>query len=163
LIYAANNFSPIGNIDMDSEKLNSWLALLANFGVVLGLALLAYELQQTQNLSETEAAVRRLNQIQEARLEFATSEFLPPIRVKARTEGIQALSAVEIDRLRDWESTVRLRMRSQYIEYVRGYLDQETADGVVRNAAAFLPYWEELGYEMGDNEFEQAIKKAAGR
>jgi hypothetical protein len=148
---------------MDSEKVNRWLALLANFGVVIGLVLLAYELQQTQNLAETEAAVRRLSQIQEARVAFATSEFLPPIRVKARTEGVQALSAVELDRLQDWESSVRLRMQSQYIEYIRGYLDEETADGMVRSAAAFLPYWEELGYELGDNEFEQAIRKAAGR
>jgi hypothetical protein len=83
--------------------------------------------------------------------------------VKARTEGVQALSAVELDRLQDWESSVRLRMQSQYIEYIRGYLDEETADGMVRSAAAFLPYWEELGYELGHNEFEQAIRKAAGR
>jgi len=26
-----------------------------------------------------------------------------------------------------------------------------------------LPYWEELGYELGDNDFELAIKEAAGR
>ncbi len=31
---------------MDSEKLNNWLRLLANFGVVIGLALLIYELRQ---------------------------------------------------------------------------------------------------------------------
>jgi len=54
-------------------------------------------------------------------------------------------------------------MRSQYIEYVRGYLDQDTADRMVHSAAAMLPYWEELGYELGDNDFELAIKEAAGR
>jgi hypothetical protein len=54
-------------------------------------------------------------------------------------------------------------MRSQYIEHVRGYLDQDTADGIVEAAVDFLPYWEELGYKLDDSEFNQAIKKAAGR
>ena len=148
---------------MNSEKLNRWLTLLANIGVVIGLALLIYEFRQSQNLAETEAAVRRLDQMQLAQVEIATSELLAAIRVKALSEGVESLTSVELYKLRRWENSVRLRMRSQYIEYVRGYLDQDTANGVVVAAVNWLPYWEELGYELGDNDFEQAIKKAAGR
>jgi hypothetical protein len=54
-------------------------------------------------------------------------------------------------------------MRSQYNQYVRGYLDKETADGIVRIAADALPYWEELGIPLRDNEFQQAILREAGR
>ena len=54
-------------------------------------------------------------------------------------------------------------MNSQYIQYVRGYLDEEIADDIVQSAANALTYWEELGYELGDTDFEQAIKRAAGR
>jgi hypothetical protein len=54
-------------------------------------------------------------------------------------------------------------MRSQYIQYVRGYLDKETADGIVRIAADALPYREELGIPLRDNEFQQAILREAGR
>ena len=148
---------------MNSEKLNRWLTLLANIGVVIGLALLIYELRLSQNLAETEAAVRRLDQIQVAQVELATSEFLAAIRVKAQSEGVESLTSVELFKLQQWENSVRLRMRSQYIEYVRGYLDQDTAEGIVESAVNFLPYWEELGYELDDSEFNQAIKKAAGR
>jgi len=148
---------------LNSEKLNRWLTLLANIGVVIGLALLIYEFRQSQNLAETEAAVRRLDQMQLAQVEIATSELLAAIRVKALSEGVESLTSVELYKLRRWENSVRLRMRSQYIEYVRGYLDQDTANRVVVAAVNWLPYWEELGYELGDNDFEQAIKKAAGR
>jgi len=148
---------------LNSEKINNWLTLVANFGVVIGLALLIFDLRESQNLAETEAAVRRLDQIQIALLEAATSEFLVPIRVKARSEGVESLTDIELQRLQLWENTVRLRMRSQYIEYVRGYLDQDTANGVIKSAVAMLPYWEELGYELGDNEFEKAMREAAGR
>jgi len=148
---------------MNSEKLNSRLTLLANVGVVIGLAMLIYELRESRNLVETEAAVSRLNQIQVAQVAIATSESLAAIRVKATTEGVQALNPVELYRLQRWENTVRVRMYSQYIQYIRGYLDKKTAERFVRNAVQRLPYWEELGYELGDNEFEIAIKLAAGR
>lgn len=148
---------------MNSENLNKWLTLLANIGVVIGLALLIYEVRQSQNLAETEAAVRRLDQMQVAQVEIATSELLAAIRVKARSEGVESLTSVELYKLRMWESSVRLRMRSQYVEYVRGYLDQDTANSFVESAAKWLPYWEELGYELGATEFDQAIKEAAGR
>jgi hypothetical protein len=148
---------------MNSEKLNSWLTLLANIAVAIGLALLIYELRQSQNLAETEAAVRRLDQMQLARVEIATSEMLASIRVKAWSEGVESLTSVELYKLQQWESSVRLRMQSHYIEYTRGYLDDDTANTILQDAATSLPYWEELGYELGNSVFEQAIKKAAGR
>jgi hypothetical protein len=148
---------------MRSDNLNSWLTLLANFGVVIGLALLIFELRQTQHLAETEALVRRLNQMQQAQTDFAMSESLPPIVVKAQSSGTRSLSADERIRLQNWESSVSLRMRSQYIQFVRGFLDQETADRIVHAAVERLALWEELGIYLGDNEFEQAIRQAAGR
>ena len=148
---------------MKSEKLNSWLALLANFGVVIGLALLFYELRETQSLAETEASVRRLNQMQEAQTAFALSDTVAALQVKAESKGVDSLSPVELRRLQYWEQSVRLRMRSQYIQYVRGYLDAETANGIVQAAVGSLPYWEELGFELGDSEFDQAIRQSADR
>jgi hypothetical protein len=54
-------------------------------------------------------------------------------------------------------------MRSQYTEYLRGYLDKETANGIVNAAVRRLPLWEEIGLNLGDDEFLQAMKDAAGR
>ena len=145
---------------MDSQKLNRWLALLANFGVVIGLGLLIFELREAQNFAETEASVQRLNQMQEAQTAIALSESLAELQVRARTDGAESLSPTELRRLQYWEASVRLRMRSQYIQYIRGYLDEETATGIVNAAIEFLPYWQDVGYELGDNEFEQAIRQA---
>ena len=146
---------------MNSERLNSWLTLAANVGVVIGLGLLVYELRESQNLAETDASVRKLNQMQEAFVEIAVSESLSAIKVKAMTEGVDALDPVELYRLNMWESSVILRMSSQHIEYQRGYLDETTANGIVRSAARLLPYWEELGIELGDTEFDRTVKRAA--
>ena len=153
----------VGQNNLNSEKLNAGLTLIANIGVVIGLALLFYELRESQNLAETDAAVRRLNQMQEAWVEMAVSESLPAIRVKARTDGVQTLNQVELYRLRTWEDAVRVRMASQYIEFLRGYLDEATAKGIVRSAVFLLPYWNELGIELGDGEFAEAIREEAGR
>ena len=149
--------------DMNSDKLNARLTLLANFGVVVGLLMLGYELREAQHFAETQAAVQRLDQMQQAHSDMAMSESLGLIRVRARSGGVHTLAADELYRLQRWEFSVILRMRSQYVQYTRGYLDRETAEGIVRTAAQALPYWEELGLEIPDNEFQQAVLRAAGR
>ena len=148
---------------MNSDKLNRWLTLLANFGVVIGLAGLIYELRETQYRAETEASVRRLNMIRESAANLALSDSMSEIVVKARTEGMQSLTELERFRLNKWYHSERVEMRSQYEEYLRGYLDQRTATGIVKAGVRWLPLWEELGYELGDTEFEKAIGKEAGR
>lgn len=147
---------------MNSDKLNSWLALVANAGVVVGLLLLTYELREAQHFAETQAAVQRFDQMQLAQTEMAMSESLGGIRVKAKSDGVQALTPEELYRLQRWEQSVALRMISQYIQYTRGYLDEETAKGIVRVAAANLPFWEDLGVVLVDSEFSEAVLRAAG-
>ena len=148
---------------MDTDKLNSWLTLGANIGVVIGLAILIYEIRVAQHLAETQALVRRADQIQEAQVQMAMSDSLAAIRVKALADGVQTLTDVEKYRLQMWEAAVRNRMTSQYVEFVRGYTDEATGSNIVEAAAEFLPYWEELGFQLGVSEFERAIREAAGR
>ena len=148
---------------MDTDRLNRWLTLVANIGVVIGLAVLIYEIRVSQHLAETQALVRGGDRIQVAQVQMAMSESLPAIRVKARTEGVHTLTDVERYRLQTWERAMRNRMASQYIEYLRGYTGEESAENIIQTAIGLLPYWEELGYELGDGEFSQAIRKAAGR
>ena len=131
--------------------------------MVIGLAVLIFEIRASQHLAETQALVRRGDQIQVAQVQMAISESLAAIRVKARTEGVQSLTDVELYRLQTWERAVRNRMGSQYVEYLRGYTDETSGNSIVESAAGMLPYWEELGLELGDGPFSQAIKKAAGR
>lgn len=146
---------------MNLDKVNQWLTLVANLGVLVGLFLLVIELNQATHLAETDAYVNRLNQIQEAAVNFSTSESLARIQVKARTEGVNSLDPVELRRLFYWENSVLNRMSSQYYQYERGYLDEFTAQNVFNNAVEFVPYWEELGIRFNNNRFAIAIKEAA--
>ncbi len=148
---------------MNSDKVNRWLTLLANFGVVIGLAVLIYELRETQHRAETEASVRRLNMVHEMAANLALSDSMSEIAVKVQTEGVRSLTELERFRINQWWASTRLGMRSQYEEYLRGYLDQRTATRIVKDAARLLPLWEEVGYELGDTEFEKAVGREAGR
>ena len=132
---------------MDRGKLTEWFGLLTNIGVVIGLGILIYEVSLSTKLAEVEAHMGRLNQMQQAQLEFASSDYLPPITVKLNSDGLESLSPVELERLRWWENSVKLRMTSQYFQYQRGLLDQESADNVVAGAVARLGLWRELGLD----------------
>lgn len=146
---------------MNVDKMNSWLTLAGNLGVLAGLLLLVFELNQSTHLAETNAYVNRNNQIQESSVAFATSESLARIQVKAQTEGVSSLDPVELRRLLFWENSVLLRMSSQYYQYERGYLDEFTAQNVFDTAVGLVPYWEELGVRFENNKFSVAIKDAA--
>jgi len=143
------------------KKLNQWLILLANLGVVAGLALVAYEIHQANQLAETRAHIHRLSQMQEARRVISESEHLPGIFLKLEEHGLESLSTMERFRLRSWEAGVMLRMQSHYHQYLQGYLDQETADQVLTDAAIALKRWQALGIVIEDEHFRQRVEEAA--
>ena len=105
---------------MKLKTLNGWLSLIANLGVVAGLGMLIFEMNQATRLAETEAYVARVDQIQEAYLEYALSDQIPVISVKARAEGVNSLSSVERSRLRALEMARMLRMQGSITNIVKG-------------------------------------------
>ena len=48
---------------MDTAKLNDWLMVVTNIGVIAGLVLLAYEVAQTNEAMEREARTFRAQQL----------------------------------------------------------------------------------------------------
>jgi len=158
---------------MDSDQLNKWLSLLANLGVVVGLAVLIIEIDQTNKLAEAEAVQRRSDQINEALKGYALSEYLPDIVVKYQEGGISALTAVEKSRYRSWEMARRARMSSQYRQYLMGYLDRETMQRTIQDAAiSYADTWDDLSLETagekssldGANaEFMEEVRKARAK
>jgi hypothetical protein len=139
--------------------------LVANLGVLIGIALLIFELRQAQHLAETDSAVRRLENIQAAQVQLALSDTFPEIRVKAQVEGVESLTPAELSRVRAWELAVINRLQSYFVQYERGYLDESTAQGFIEFAAGKLDYWEELGV-LGDafeGQFASAVLEAAER
>ncbi|MEM9301930.1 MAG: hypothetical protein AAGE01_07455 [Pseudomonadota bacterium] len=69
---------------MKTEHLNDWLALAANFGVILGIGFLVYELQQANTIAQGEARDRNSAAIFDISQAIAENERLVALTVKLR-------------------------------------------------------------------------------
>ncbi|MEP4148258.1 MAG: hypothetical protein ABJL54_13650 [Halioglobus sp.] len=131
---------------MDSGKLNDWLSLGANIGVVIGLFLLIAELNHSSQLAEVEAYQTRIKDIQELNLQLALSASLAGILVKAEAEGANALSPDEFRRAQSWYASIMRGMQGQYYQYQQGFLERESVDKTLDDIASqFYARWEEFG------------------
>ena len=75
---------------LDMDRLNDWLSLVANFGVVIGLAVLIVEINQAINLAEVGAYESRIMEISETNKAMALDESLAEIYERLSTEGVRA-------------------------------------------------------------------------
>lgn len=130
---------------MDSEKLNSWLTLIANVGVVIGIFLLIAEVNHATRLAEVEAYQTRIRDIQELNIELALSDSLAGILGKANSEGAEALTPSEFYRAQAYYSAIMRGMQGQYYQYQNGFLDRESVDRTLDDIAdGIYDNWEQL-------------------
>ena len=141
---------------MNTEKLNTWLTLVANLGVVLGLVFLGIEIQQSRISTEASNYQARSTEIQEANQNFALSDHLPEIYDKLDREGLESLDSIQIRRIRAWEAAKIGRMASQIQQSNLGFLDEDLRNEILSVAASNLPLWESLGLNVGTG-FREAI------
>ena len=113
---------------MNLDKLNNWLVLIANVGVVIGIFALVTELNHSSRLAEVSAFQNRMTEIQEAYVQLALSNDLTSIIEKYESEGVNSLSPVEFRRMRAWETGVINRMQGQYFQYQQGFLGRLSID-----------------------------------
>lgn len=85
---------------MDSNKLNQRLTLVANFGVILGLLLVAWEVQQNSHLMRIQISQARADAAMVSNAQLFDSEYMPAILVK--TDSGDELSAEEWHRYVSW-------------------------------------------------------------
>ena len=116
---------------MNMEKLNNWLSLVANLGVVVGIIALIAELNHSSRLAEVSAFQNRMTEIQEAYVQLALSDDLAELIEKYESEGIHSLSPTEFRRLNAWETGVINRMQGQYFQYQQGFLDRSSIDSTL--------------------------------
>ena len=82
---------------MNTEKLNHWLSLAANVGVIAGILFLVLELRQTNELMDAEARFNRLSVATENTDKILENPELSELILKDR--GNQELTALEQYRL----------------------------------------------------------------
>ena len=154
---------------MFTDRLNRWLTLIANFGVVIGLFLLIAELNHASKLAEVDAYQTRVKDIQELGLEPALSDSLANILSKVDSEGVESLSPSEFIRAQAWYSTIMRGMQGQYYQYQNGFLDRASVDRTLSDITNDVyRNWERFDL-LGDieiqewrTEIEQALLNANG-
>jgi len=158
------------------DRLNQWLALVANLGVVVGIAFLAYEIQMnTESLDEnrklTRADMERqmIQQYDEVSYQMFENQEIAAITMK----GFQNLDGLEeadyslffsrfTSRLNFFMSAFRLAQD--------GFLSEEYAENNGRNLRAFLELpgpgrlWTEVSslYPASFREYVAALQRNSG-
>ena len=131
---------------MNLDKLNDWLTLLANVGVVVGLIALVLELRHSSQVAEVAAYQNRVAEIQEMNLELALSDDLADLLEKFDSKGVAALSPQERRRVRAWYQVILRQMQGQYYQYQQGFLDRTVVNTTLRDiAGGVYENWKLLG------------------
>lgn len=150
------------------NKLNDWLTVLANFGVLAGIVFLAIEVSQnTKNLEMNrqialaEAYATRNNTVQDAQVQAAISPDFGALYVKWEQQGSAALTEEESFRVRSWETARYFRIESQYIMWEQGLLKEDFIDNLREITRRSAPGWRDLDLLwMAQGAFRKEIESA---
>jgi hypothetical protein len=145
---------------MDSDKINRWISLGANIGVIIGLIMLVVEVRHANNLAEASAYRSRGDEIQTSLNSVALSSDLAEILVKVDTQGVHALSDVETKRFWAYLRAGIFRMQNQFNDYNLGYLDDDSYQAMLTEAVHRHPWWKELDIYVDDPDLGRAIEAA---
>ena len=117
---------------MNTDNMSKWLTLLANVGVVIGLALLIFEIRQNSELVRAQIHQSRSDAWVATRQDFADSEFLLPANEKFLAAGglkdpsaLGALDPIEARRVFRYMQSRAGDYDNLYYQYRQGYLDEE--------------------------------------
>ena len=155
---------------MDSDKINRWLTLGANLGVLGGIALILIELDQNADLMRAQMVQERANHLVEKYDAIIHSEFWPKIaamQANADNRGnwVSSLSAEDYQRVLHTYYREINDIRNQHYQYHQGYLPQEIWDAASRGQitrmillAKALNRPESL---IGDTEFHAHLRSIA--
>ncbi len=125
---------------MNSDKLNSWLALGANFGVLIGLTVLIFELNQNTEIMRAQMINSRVESQAFRRASTYQNDLLR-IRAKLEDEGrgmllsedtYSELTAYERVVLREFYAVWVVTSGNTFYQCSEGYLDEESCDALRR-------------------------------
>ena len=149
---------------MDSEKLNRWLSLGANFGVLIGIVFLAIEIRQNTETTRAQMIQSRAETSVFLAAETFNSEHMPDIWMKVI--GGEELSDSEFFRYRTWFRATLRNQDNNIQQYNQGLLGAHiprAARGLVLffivNNQIGQERWEQSKYTYSDDfiEFIDAI------
>ena len=154
---------------MDSDRLNKWLTLGANVGVLFGIALILFELRQNAELMRAQMTQARGDNVVQTYRELMSSDGWLEIRAKQRAsvsveDWIESLTPTEYERVWYRQLIEFHDLRTQYFQYKVGLLDEgiwkTSSRGQARRFMAVNPYFR---FEMQDvdREFYEFLNEVA--
>jgi hypothetical protein len=113
---------------MDADKVNRWLTLGANVGVLIGIILILLELNQNAELMRAQMTQARGDNVIQTYRELMISDGWLEIRAKQRAaksirEWIESLTPTEYERVWYRHLIEFHDLRTQFFQYKSGYLD----------------------------------------
>ena len=125
---------------MDSDRINRWITLGANFGVLIGIILLIIEIQQNTEMMQAQLIQSRTENRLELYKEEIHSDYWPAIEVKRTAasspqEWIASLTPEETQRVKSSVIYELNDLRAQFLQYRSGYLDEQLFKNSVRAQA----------------------------
>ena len=109
------------------DKLNQWLTLIANVGVLIGIGFVAYELQQNTTATQLETTSNFQNAFAEVELMIASNPEFANVLTKGRNG--QPLTDAEFVRLQAFYRTVLRAWQTNVTQYEAGGLSAEAFEG----------------------------------
>jgi hypothetical protein len=145
---------------MDSDKINRWLTLGANLGVVVGIAFLVVEIRQNTTALEAGAYQARSDALQDLSMRVAESEVLATMQANMTVrsedcgdferncelfndEYFENLSPTEYQQYKRYLLANLFRMDTLRFQYELGLLTSEYDDqSIIGLIEYYLPLWE---------------------
>ncbi len=121
---------------MKSDQINKWLTLVANIGVIFGLILVAYELQQNSELMRVQINQARADSAMASNEHSFNSDYIPPIIAKVRRGD--DLSAEETIRFTDYFRAMNRNQDNVLSQYDAGMLGDNTPRSIIIYVCQFI-------------------------
>jgi hypothetical protein len=170
-----------------SDQLSKWLTLLANIGVLAGLAILILEIRQNNEIAMAQIEQSRSESLTQWRRERVLNDHVAPLVVKMRAlrreytdkfgravrpADYQRLTAYMLDKLEDpvdryraesWIMASFYDFETLYFQYIRGLVSQDYWEGrIVPAIVEDAPEWKAVldGDPLqGREEFNDEVER----
>ena len=148
---------------MNKIKLNEWLTLAANFGVLLGIFFLAYEINLSRTVALADIYQGRAHARSESSLQIALSssrfveadmKFQELMKTHDVAGAVAQLTPEEVYLLRNWHDSLMIRFDNVAFQYQHGLIPDAFYETAKRELRTFMPIWSELGVEIPDTSRE---------
>lgn len=155
---------------MNSNKVNRWITLGANLGVLVGIILILLELNQNADLMRAQMVQERANHLVAKYDAIIHSEFWPKIAaMQANSDGrddwVASLSPEDYQRVLYTYYREVNDIRNQHYQYHQGYLPQEIWDaasrGQIMRMIMLAKALNRPDDFKGDTEFQEHVRRIA--